>query len=91
MSPRRRPGPNFVSEHRGYVYILASKRYGTLYVGVTSNLTKRIWEHKEHAVPGFTKQHDVTNLVWYECHDSIVAAITREKQIKEWRRDWKIN
>jgi putative endonuclease len=80
-----------LSERRGYVYILASKRYGTLYIGVTSDLAKRIWEHKEHIVQGFTKQHDVTNLVWYECHDSIVAAITREKQIKEWRRDWKVN
>jgi putative endonuclease len=80
-----------VADIYGYVYILASKRYGTLYVGVTGDLVKRVWEHREHVVPGFTKQHDVTNLVWYECHESIVAAILREKQIKEWRRDWKIN
>src|SRR5258705_12473071 len=80
-----------VNENRGYVYILASKLYGTLYIGVTSDLAKRIWEHKEHFVPGFTKQHGVTNLVWYECHDSIVSAIAREKQIKEWRRGWKVN
>ena len=80
-----------VSEIRGYVYILTSKAYGTLYVGVTSDLAKRIWEHKEHLVAGFTKKHSIRRLVWYECHDSIEAAITREKQIKEWRRDWKVN
>jgi putative endonuclease len=80
-----------VSETRGYVYILASKAYGILYIGVTSDLAKRIWEHKKHFVAGFTKKHDVTRLVWYECHDSIEAAITREKQIKEWHRDWKVN
>ena len=78
-----------MSETRGYVYIVASKAYGTLYVGVTSDLPKRIWEHKEHLVPGFTNRHRVTRLVWFECHDSIEAAITREKQIKEWRRNWK--
>ena len=80
-----------MSEKRGYEYILASKMYGTLYVGVTSDLARRIWEHREHLVSGFTDKHRVTRLVWYECHDSIDAAITREKQIKEWRRDWKIN
>jgi len=80
-----------MSEIRGYVYILASKPYGTLYVGVTRELTKRVWQHKEHIVRGFTKQHDVTLLVWFECHGSIEEAITREKQIKEWRRDSKIN
>jgi putative endonuclease len=80
-----------VNEARGYVYILASKIYSTVYVGVTSDLAKRIWEHKEHFVPGFTKQHGVTNLVWCECHDSIASAIFREKQIKQWRRDWKVN
>ena len=80
-----------MSDIGGYVYILASKPYGTLYVGVTRELTKRIWEHKEHVVPGFTRKHEVTRLVWFECHDSIDAAITREKQIKEWHRDWKVN
>jgi len=80
-----------VSEVRGYVYILASKPYGTLYVGVTSELAKRVWQHKEHLVAGFTTKHDIERLVWYECHDSIEAAITREKQIKEWRRAWKVN
>jgi putative endonuclease len=80
-----------MAETRAYVYLLASKEYGTLYIGVTSNLVKRVLEHREHVVPGFTQEHDVTRLVWYECHESMEAAITREKQIKEWRRDWKIN
>lgn len=80
-----------MGEIRGYVYILASRLYGTLYVGVTNDLARRVWEHKQHVVPGFTKQHAVTRLVWYEAHESIHAAIVREKQIKEWRRDWKIN
>ena len=80
-----------MSETRGYVYILANKRYGTLYVGVTSDLVKRVWEHKEHLVAGFTTKHKIEQLVWYELHDSIEAAITREKQIKEWHRAWKVN
>jgi putative endonuclease len=80
-----------VDETQGYVYILATKAYGTLYIGVTSNLAKRVWEHREHVVPGFTRRHRVARLVWYECHESIDAAITREKQIKEWHRDWKVN
>ena len=74
-----------------FVYILTNKPYGTLYVGVTSDLLKRIWEHKSDAGEGFTKRHGLKRLVWYEMHESIVAAITREKQIKEWHRDWKIN
>ncbi len=80
-----------MAETRGYVYLLASKEYGTLYIGVTGNLVKRVWEHRKHIVPGFTQEHHVTRLVWYECHESMEAAITREKQIKEWRRDWKNN
>jgi putative endonuclease len=71
--------------------MLASKRYGTLYVGVTSDLVKRIWEHKQHLVAGFTHTHGITQLVWYEIHDAIEAAIVREKQLKKWRRDWKVN
>jgi putative endonuclease len=74
-----------------YVYILTNKPYGTLYIGVTSDLLKRIWEHKTDAVEGFTKRHGLKRLAWYEVHESIIEAITREKQIKEWRRDWKIN
>jgi putative endonuclease len=72
------------------VYILASKQNGTLYVGVTSDLVKRVWEHKEDAVPGFTKRYKVHTLVWFEMHETMEAAITREKQIKEWQRTWKL-
>jgi putative endonuclease len=72
------------------VYILASGRNGTLYIGVTSNLPKRVWEHREGVIDGFTKQYGVKNLVWYEIGDDPVAAITREKQIKKWNRGWKL-
>jgi putative endonuclease len=72
------------------VYILASKKNGTLYIGVTSDLAKRIWEHKNDLVEGFTKRYTVHNLVWYEMHDNMDAAIEREKNMKEWQRDWKI-
>lgn len=74
-----------------YVYILASKPYGTLYIGMTSDLLKRVWEHKKKVVPGFTKRYGVDCLVWFEAHESEDAALRREKQIKEWKRDWKIN
>ncbi len=73
-----------------FVYILASKRNGTLYVGVTNDLIRRAAEHKSKAVPGFTKQYGVDILVWYEAHGSIDDAIAREKQIKGWNRAWKI-
>ncbi|MDP2805839.1 MAG: GIY-YIG nuclease family protein [Gallionellaceae bacterium] len=72
------------------VYLLASKRNGTLYVGVTSDLVKRIWEHKSHVVDGFTKQYGVDQLVWYEVHETMESAIQREKAIKEWQRAWKL-
>jgi putative endonuclease len=72
------------------VYILASKRNGTLYIGVTSNLVKRIWEHKNNIVEGFTKQYDVHQLVWYELHGTIESAIVREKRLKDWKRAWKL-
>jgi putative endonuclease len=75
----------------GYVYMLASTRYGTLYLGVTSDLVLRVWEHREAFVDGFTKTYCVKRLVWYETHEEIVAAITREKQLKRWNRTWKIN
>ncbi len=74
-----------------YVYIMASAYNGTLYVGVTSNLLKRVWEHKEGVVKGFTKRYDVKMLVYYEVHDRAEYAIPREKQIKAWKRQWKIN
>ncbi|MFC5549687.1 GIY-YIG nuclease family protein [Massilia aerilata] len=74
-----------------YVYILASKPYGPLYIGVTSNLIRRVWEHREGVVDGFSKQYGVKQLVWFEVHSEIIHAITREKQIKKWNRDWKVN
>jgi putative endonuclease len=74
-----------------YVYLLASKTRGTLYVGVTSDLVRRVWEHKCKAVPGFAARYGVDRLVWFENHDSAEAAIRREKQIKEWKRAWKIS
>lgn len=73
-----------------FVYILASGFNGTLYVGVTNNLVRRVYEHKSHEVKGFTKDYDVTMLVWFEVHDDIDYAIAREKQIKRWKRDWKV-
>ena len=72
------------------VYLLASQRNGTLYVGVTSDLVQRIWQHKQQLVGGFTKQHGVDCLVWYEAHATMEAAIQREKAIKEWKRAWKL-
>lgn len=74
-----------------YVYILANKPYGALYVGVTSDLIKRVWQHREGFVSGFTKDAGTKRLVWYEVHADITQAITREKRIKKWRRDWKVN
>jgi putative endonuclease len=77
-------------EKQPAVYILASKRNGTLYIGVTSDLTKRVWEHKNDLVEGFTKRYGVHRLVWYELHESMESAIKREKSIKEWKRVWKL-
>ena len=72
------------------VYILASKRNGTLYVGVTSNLAQRIWQHKNDQVEGFTKKYKVHTLVWFELHETMESAIAREKSLKEWQRTWKL-
>ena len=72
------------------VYILASGRIGTLYTGMTSDLAKWIWEHKNYAMEGFTKKYNVHTLVWYEQHETMESAITREKSIKEWNREWKL-
>ncbi len=73
-----------------YVYILASKRNGTLYIGVTSNLVKRVYEHKNSLIDGFTKKYNVHKLVYYEATDDINSAITTEKRLKKWNRAWKI-
>ena len=72
------------------VYLLSSRRNGTLYVGVTSDLAKRVWQHKNHVVEGFTKKYGVDRLVWYEVHEAMESAIRREKAIKEWKRAWKL-
>jgi putative endonuclease len=73
-----------------FVYMLASKRNGTLYIGVTNDLCRRAGEHKSRQVPGFTRRHSVNILVWYEIHEEITVAIEREKQLKGWNRAWKI-
>ena len=77
-------------ERQPCVYLLASKQNGTLYTGVTSSLLKRVWEHKNNVVEGFSKKYGVHILVWYELHDTMETAIQREKHIKNWKRAWKI-
>ncbi len=72
------------------VYLLASRPYGTLYIGVTSDLVRRVWQHRQGVADGFTRQYGVHLLVWYEQHATMEAAIRREKALKEWRRAWKI-
>ncbi len=74
----------------GYVYIMASKRNGTLYIGVTSDLIRRVWQHKHGTFDGFTKRYGCKVLVWYSTCDRIEDAIRREKQMKEWQRAWKL-
>ena len=73
-----------------YVYLLASQKEGTLYLGVTNDLVRRVYEHKEKLLPGFTSRYDVRRLVWFETYDDPTTAILREKEIKKWRRAWKI-
>jgi putative endonuclease len=73
-----------------YVYMICSKRNGTLYIGVTSDLVKRVYEHKNKLANGFSKKYDVHRLVWYESHETVEEAIVREKQIKKWNRRWKL-
>ena len=73
-----------------YVYLLASRRHGTLYIGITNDLLRRVHEHKSKAVSGFTAAHDVDRLVYFEVYDDPETAISREKQLKKWRRDWKV-
>ena len=72
------------------VYMMASSRNGTLYIGVTSDLISRIWQHKNNVADGFTKKHDVHVLVWYEPHENMESAINREKTLKKWNRIWKL-
>ena len=79
-----------VRDYLYFVYIMASRRNGTLYVGVTNDMMRRTWEHKSDIIAGFTKKYGVHILVWYELHDDINVAIAREKQIKKWNRAWKI-
>ena len=73
-----------------YVYILASRKNGTLYTGMTSSLVQRIWQHKEKRIDGFTKKYHINMLVYFELHQTAESAITRERQIKKWNRNWKI-
>ncbi|MCP3388669.1 GIY-YIG nuclease family protein [Bradyrhizobium sp. CCGB12] len=73
-----------------YVYLLASKKYGTLYIGVTNDIIRRIHEHKSRVAAGFSKRYSVDRLVWFEIYEDPVTAITREKELKKWRREWKI-
>jgi len=80
-----------MEEKQYYVYLLASKKYGTLYTGVTSNLAQRVYQHQEGLAEGFTKKYNIHQLVYYEVHLDIYEAITREKRIKKWNRRWKIN
>lgn len=77
-------------EAGGWVYMLASARMGTFYTGSTRDLIRRVYEHKEGLLPGFTRKYGVTRLVWFEAHISVADAYTREQRIKRWRRDWKI-
>jgi putative endonuclease len=69
---------------------LRAKKHGTLYLGVTNDIARRVYEHRIKAVPGFTKRYDVDKLVWFEIYDDAITAIAREKELKKWRRDWKI-
>jgi putative endonuclease len=73
-----------------FVYILASKRNGTLYIGMTDDLVKRVWQHRNDVIPGFTQRYGAKTLVWYELHDSRESAFTRERQMKKWNRNWKL-
>jgi len=73
-----------------YVYILASRRDGAIYVGITNDLVRRVYEHRMKAVPGFTSRYNITQLVWFEAYDDPISAITREKELKKRKRDWKV-
>ena len=77
-------------ERQPALYIMASKPNGTLYIGATSDLVKRVWEHKNNSVDGFTNKYEVHRLVYYELHGDMLSVITREKQLKKWNRAWKL-
>ena len=81
----------YKTSHQYYVYILASKKNGTLYIGITYDLERRVFEHKNKIVKGFTSKYNVTNLVYFEVFGQVLDAIKREKQLKKWNRQWKIN
>jgi putative endonuclease len=88
MTEFERPMP---MEKGGWVYIMTNRPNGTLYVGVTSDLVKRVWQHREGVIDGFTKDNDLKRLVYFEFHDEIALAIQREKTMKHWSRAWKVN
>ena len=93
MDARVRPEQDGLGESVGTypaVYMMSNRRHGTLYVGVTGDLPRRVWEHREGVYPGFTETYGLKHLVWYEPHDLITEAIRREKALKRYRRDWKI-
>ena len=89
-SPTTIGDPEYNMNQSYFIYILASKRNGTLYVGVTSDLLKRVWQHKHNLIEGFTKRYKIHLLVYYEMYRNINEAIAREKQLKKWNRDWKL-
>jgi putative endonuclease len=86
----RTRNPALIETAMFYVYLMASRKQGTLYLGVTNNLIRRVYEHKSKVTKGFTAQYDVNHLVWFESYDDPTNAITREKELKKWRRAWKI-
>jgi putative endonuclease len=95
LTPRRPAAkasgdPKLQSDKQPAIYILASQRNGTLYIGVTSNLRQRVWQHRNDLVPGFTRQYGVHQLVFFEVHSTMESAIAREKQLKKWNRVWKL-
>ena len=90
MQNSRRSGGSRNPDRQPCVYLLASKRNGTLYLGVTSNLVQRVWQHKSRLVEGFTKRYIVHILVWYEGHATMESAIAHEKTMKGWKRAWKL-
>ena len=83
-------GENAMDRRQPCVYMLASKKNGVLYIGVTSDLVKRIWQHRNDVVEGFTHRYRIHTLVWYELHPTMESAILREKTLKRWKRDWKM-